>query len=426
MSAARSARQRSFSTVAPSALKKSAVHPPADPTGQCRCDEKSLSSFCQVKGEIDFHECFRQCSECGQEPAQYLCATTFKGFCEKHARAHYQAVPAHHIMVNYEIWQYERCFWCFKCSGFCMNEAFDNVLEPLFSSKGSFCPRPIRAKHSDKFEHRGIRAGTSTAQGWRSDNEDSHVVFMELPNSKSDLFSVFDGHGGPLVARFLGQTVHKIFDTSFKALEGAPDAAEKALQRTFLAADEALASEAGEDCGTCGSTACVVALIHEPKKRIVCANAGDTRAVLCRAGKAFPLSHDHRPVIESERKRVVSAGSAVIDERVDGMLAVSRALGDYEFKQARGLPPQAQAVTCFPEVIATDFTAEDRFLIVACDGIWDCVTSEEAVTFVSKALDAGNDPMSIADALIDKCIANDIPEDGIGTDNMSVIIVRFA
>lgn len=68
------------------------------------------------------------------------------------------------------------------------------------------------------------------------------------------------------------------------------------------------------------------------KTEIYCANAGDSRTVLCKKSKAKDLSEDHKPELPSERNRIEKANGYVEDKRVNGMLALSRALGDFEFK----------------------------------------------------------------------------------------------
>jgi protein phosphatase 2C family protein 2/3 len=79
-------------------------------------------------------------------------------------------------------------------------------------------------------------------------------------------------------------------------------------------------------------------------------------------------------------------------------------------------------VTSFPDVSVNNLTPDDYFIVTACDGIWDCMTSQDVVTFVLNELRSSNDPAKAALKLLDRCVARDIPEDGIGTDNMSVII----
>lgn len=406
--------------------KKSGIHPIPQPPGFrnkiCNCDPNYLkSNFCLPNHpSMNFHERFFSCSVCAKRPADRLCCRTWRGFCEKHALDYVAANPRNHVFCNYEIWQYEECFWCYKCDGYCVCDSFDAVLEPLFVSKGSFVNEPVTEKHSDYFEDHGLKVGTGTMQGWRADNEDSHVVFLNLPISGMDYFAVFDGHGGPLVARIAGKMTHELFDGLTK--DGTDPSV--ALPRAFIKFDEYLAKETTPDeSGATGCTANVVVLNHAAKK-IFCANAGDARAVLCRNGKAIPLSSDHRPSNPSERARITASGSMVSeDDRVEGLLAVSRAFGDFDFKQASSLPPQKQAVTSMPDVTVNHLTQDDQFIILACDGIWDCMTSQEVVTFVLQEMRTTKDPQQIVENLLDRCVAREIPEDGIGTDNMSAVLV---
>jgi len=403
--------------------KKHGIHPdiPLN-TKQCMCDKRYLKTkFCLPGGPgLNFHERYFACSICGLRPSMKLCCKCWKGYCENHAAEHFRQNPEHHVMSNYELWQYEDCFWCFKCSGNVVCEAFDVVLEPLFVSKGSFVPVPVTEKHLEYFEDHGVRVGAGTMQGWRADNEDAHVVYLGLPISGVDFIAVYDGHGGPLVARFAGRRTHEIFDGLFRSGGGDPA---QLLTKAFLLTDDALSRDTTPDeSGSTGCTANVV-VIHHAAKKIYCANAGDARSVLCRGTKAIDLSEDHRPSLETERARILAAGSTVSDDdRVEGLLAVSRAFGDFDFKQASGVTAQKQAVTSFPEVSVNALTAEDHFIVTACDGIWDCMKSQQVVDFILAELKVSNDPTKAAMKLLDKCVAREIPEDGIGTDNMSVVI----
>jgi serine/threonine protein phosphatase PrpC len=90
------------------------------------------------------------------------------------------------------------------------------------------------------------------------------------------------------------------------------------------------ASQILEEEGDSGTTVCIVVITPE---WIFCANAGDSRAVLSRGGKALPLSYDHKPDDDSEERRIRAAGGYVAGGRVEGDLAVSRGLGDFRFKQ---------------------------------------------------------------------------------------------
>ena len=96
------------------------------------------------------------------------------------------------------------------------------------------------------------------------------------------------------------------------------------------------------------------------------ANAGDTRAVLCKNGAAERLSKDHKATEPSEIQRVNEAGGAIIDKRVAGGLAVSRALGDHAYKTF--------GVTAEPYVVRYVLRPFDKYLIIASDGVWDVIT----------------------------------------------------
>ncbi len=114
-------------------------------------------------------------------------------------------------------------------------------------------------------------------------------------------------------------------------------------------------------------------------------NAGDSRSVLGVKGRAKPLSYDHKPqnegkrlclcllgprltVKSGEKARICAAGGFVDFGRVNGNLALSRAIGDFEFKKSAELSPEQQIVTAFPDVISHTITDDDEFLVIACDG----------------------------------------------------------
>ncbi len=78
-----------------------------------------------------------------------------------------------------------------------------------------------------------------------------------------------------------------------------------------------------------GCTACVAIIT---KDRIICANSGDSRCVVGRGQTAFEMSEDHKPDNFGERKRIEAAGGFVEEGRVRGILSLSRALGDLEYK----------------------------------------------------------------------------------------------
>ena len=136
-----------------------------------------------------------------------------------------------------------------------------------------------------------------------------------------------------------------------------------------------------------GATATVVIVT---RTEIYCANAGDSRTVLSRAGRAKEMSEDHKPDNSGELARIQRAGGFVEEGRVNGMLALSRALGDFEYKGSPNLAPKDQVVSCFPDIRIEQIDASVQFILLACDGIWDVKTNQQAIDFMMQKLYKGN------------------------------------
>ncbi|KAG4417318.1 hypothetical protein IFR04_009533 [Cadophora malorum] len=137
------------------------------------------------------------------------------------------------------------------------------------------------------------------------------------------------------------------------------------------------------------------------------ANVGDARIVLCRNGKALRLSYDHKGSDENEGKRVANAGGLILNNRVNGVLAVTRALGDSYMKDLVTGHPYTTETVIQPDL--------DEFIILACDGLWDVCSDQEAVDLVR----GQQDPVAAAKQLVDHALAR------FSTDNLSCMIVRF-
>lgn len=193
-----------------------------------------------------------------------------------------------------------------------------------------------------------------------------------------------------------------------------------ALKDGFLSTDRSLLHDPSfkTDPSGCTATTAIIA-----KNRIYCANAGDSRTVLGVKGIAKPLSFDHKPQNEGERARICAAGGFVEAGRVNGNLALSRAIGDFEFKRSASLPPEEQIVTVFPDVMEHEISPDDEFLILACDGIWDCMHSQAVVEFVRRGIAEKQDLDFICENIMENCLAPASDVSGIGSDNMTMMIV---
>ena len=304
-------------------------------------------------------------------------------------------------------------------------------------------------------------------QGWRKWQEDAHISAVLQGEKKDiDVFGVFDGHGGKEISKFVSNhfiqelTINKNLLTDMSL----------ALKQTFIKMDEIMQTpesieeikkyarmskeedekqskneppnsqmnllsqligpknpEANDIFMRTGCTACVLG-IDETKKKLYFANAGDSRVVMCRKGIAEPQSEDHKPEMDSEKTRIYKADGWISDGRVKGNLNLTRGFGDLEYKQNKNLKPEEQMITANPDIKVVDFTEDIDFVIIGCDGIWDCLTNQQACDFVQKRLKENPEIKisKIVEEMLDSIIAKDLyNESGVGCDNMTCIVIVF-
>lgn len=101
------------------------------------------------------------------------------------------------------------------------------------------------------------------------------------------------------------------------------------------------------------------------------ANAGDSRSVLSRKGRAVALSKDHKPEDETEKVRIIKAGGTVDKGRINSHLNLSRCLGDHHYKENKSLPAEKQVIIAKPDVMEMELGKNDDFIILGCDGVWE-------------------------------------------------------
>jgi len=245
--------------------------------------------------------------------------------------------------------------------------------------------------------------GAAGMQGWRPEMEDSHII--EVIESKPDhiFLAVFDGHGGAGAAAYAAKNMISTLEATSEWQQYLRDGEEnielvgKAMQNAFLKIDSEMRKHQDKtdmtprpDTSGCTSVTAIVT-----PKWIICANAGDSRCVLSSNGDAIAMSEDHKPYDDSERDRIIAAGGSVQYKRVDGDLAVSRALGDFQYKQRSDLSPQDQKVSCFPDIRTHERTAADEVLLLACDGLWDVMTNVEAMEQCRRLFKCGESDMRL-------------------------------
>ncbi|KAG0165119.1 Protein phosphatase 2C 2 [Apophysomyces sp. BC1034] len=286
---------------------------------------------------------------------------------------------------------------------------------------GQTLSEPITTKESEEGNSKRVMYGVSSMQGWRLHMEDAHTAIASHEKTNASFFAVFDGHGGSAVAKYSSENLYKKVFGSDAFQRGRY---REALRRSYMEIDQDLRTDPQYTEETSGCTA-IAALVTKNDVLFV-SNAGDSRAVISTSnGRAIALSQDHKPNNQKEAERIKKAGGHVEYGRVNGSLALSRALGDLEFKQNTQLPPEKQAVTAEPDIIEHELTNSDEFVVIACDGIWDCMTNQEVVNFVRQKLGEKKLLKSICEDLMDNCLASYPEMSGIGCDNMTVVIVAF-
>ncbi|KAJ4837924.1 hypothetical protein Tsubulata_022514 [Turnera subulata] len=241
------------------------------------------------------------------------------------------------------------------------------------------------------------------------DNLQEHLAISANLPSPAAFYGVFDGHGGKDAASFAKKNMLKFIveDSQF------PTGKKKAIKSAFVKADHALADAKAVD-NSCGTTA-LTALIMG--RTVFIANAGDSRAVLGKRGRAIELSKDHKPNCTSERQRIERLGGVIYDGYLNGQLSVARALGDWHIKGAKGAK---SPLSSEPELEEINLTEEDEFLILGCDGLWDVMSSQCAVTMVRKELMVHNDPGRCSRALVKEALQRNT------CDNLTVLVVCFS
>ncbi|KAE8652239.1 hypothetical protein Csa_022131 [Cucumis sativus] len=244
-----------------------------------------------------------------------------------------------------------------------------------------YCPGPEFSKLRKKmeiqeFHVQGRDYCLATKKGRRETLEDAYGVMLDIcGDSKQAFFAVVDGHGGRDAADYVVEHLGKNIINALEKIAGEEEKAiESAIRRGHKRTDEEFLSQG------VGSGACAASVLVKNGELHV-ANVGDCRVVLSRNGVATPLTKQHRLCREEERVRIEKSGGFVECKngvwRVQGSLAVSRAIGDLHLKEW---------VISEPEIHRLPLTPDCEFLIMASDGLWDKVKDQEAVDEVMREM----------------------------------------
>ena len=262
----------------------------------------------------------------------------------------------------------------------------------------------------------GLRFAVADAQGVRPRMEDRFCASLSCSQRHKDvaLMAIFDGHGGVEAATVAAELMVEEFSRALDELEQLDVA--RALQTAFRRVESEVMAVLTDSQSKAGTTALVTVVTPT---QLTVANLGDSRAVLSRRNfEILPLSTDHKGLATDERERIAREGGRVDpDGYVGGLVQVSRAFGDIDPKTG----DKIQGLSSTPDIVTRALEPHaDEFLLLACDGLWDFISADGAVSFVTKRMGATKgDVRQTAEDLVQHAL------DRKSNDNVTVLLVSF-
>lgn len=258
-----------------------------------------------------------------------------------------------------------------------------------------------------------------TLKGKRDQNEDKHEIILNSNNNDKNLnnvnfFAVYDGHGGKQVSEY----VHKNMTKYFMNKKVSYPLQKQYVVDIFDGTQIHLKSNDQQIANHCGTTALIVVHFnYNDMDYLNIMNLGDCRCILCRDNLALPLTKDHKPHWPEEVHRIKNLGGKITFDGYDWRikdLSVSRAFGDID---------AVPYVTHRPDLFRYKLDKNDKFIVIACDGLWDVLSNSDVTNYVllhcydSTTQNRINKEENIAKKLGEFAIKKG------STDNVTVIVV---
>lgn len=262
--------------------------------------------------------------------------------------------------------------------------------------------------------------------GKRESNEDQHDDFNNFTKKDKafkDLcfLGIYDGHGGKDVSKFLKMNMTQYFIPTTITYNPTDKNYSKYIFKVFQHLQNKLKNEYRNNAAHTGSTA-LISIIYQFNNKYHCfiANVGDSRAIICNGNNiAVPLTKDHKPTSFEEKNRIEQLGGVIKFEAGDWRikdLSVSKSFGDldaYPF------------VIAEPDIYKYEINKRDKFIVMACDGLWDVLSNQDVVDFVLfklKEIKENKDQMNTNNkSNIAKSLGEYAIEKG-SYDNISIVI----
>ena len=241
--------------------------------------------------------------------------------------------------------------------------------------------------------------GKVSLQGMRDYNEDTIDIIC---GNKFNYFGLYDGHGGKFVSQYLKSNLGK-------TLESSKTISKNGIKKVYKNLQDTLKGKHLEKSLEIGSTA--ISFINMGKKNYI-VNLGDCRAIVVKNNKIIFETLDHKPHKSYESERIKKLGGKITREkddctRIDG-LAVSRCFGDVSSEPF---------IIQVPDI--TEIKDDFDYILIACDGLWDEMTSKQVANFIEK-----NSKKNESNNKLVKKLANHAINVMGSTDNVSIIIIQ--
>ena len=315
-----------------------------------------------------------------------------------------------------------------------------NSINPSYTKKTALSPTPPKTKENtitttikDSVYKKVVKIDSCTLAGYNSQgvqkiNQDNLFIKKNFLDEKDQFFiGVCDGHGdyGHSVSSYISKCL-----PNFLA-----DTSDKNIISSYNSLNRNLVENSKIDCSISGTTCS--SIILNPEK-IISLNLGDSRVVLAKYEKggytAVNLSTDHKPNISSEKKRILINGGRIkpyYDEKTKKFLGPDRVwLRDDELpglamtRSFGDTIAHSVGVISEPEIKRYDFTGNEKFIIIASDGIWEYISSEECVNIVKKFYENNLDAVGAINAIIKEAFNRWQKFDEI-IDDITAIIIFF-
>ena len=212
------------------------------------------------------------------------------------------------------------------------------------------------------------------------------------------LFCIFDGHGGNKSAKISSEKLPKNF---LKNLKEKPSNIEQDLINSFKVTDNQLKNE---NCFQEGNTATIIYLEYN---KLYCANVCDSSCYIISNNKAEKISYDDKCIDKNEKNRIEKLGNHIYSERLEGILSITRALGDFNLK--------GNGLICLPHIKIYNLSHFNKFCVIASDGVWD-VIDENLLFELSNGI---NNCKELCDIIVNEAINRG------SEDNISCIVIGF-